>query len=288
MADESKVPFLNEAIPRQVVHEGAALGPLYLGDFIHSPQDEMLGDAPPIRFTAELSDGRALPSGCICTSEGLLTGLPANGTHGQYTILVTADNGAGSFQTEFELTILERNLMEEGSSYFTHLKSRVWEALGNNLPLPEIQELFDRPLTVIEVYYLLQRFATLTIWDVYNLDPPSDKKLLTLPGVSEHYNVYDRGSCLVGAPKDLFSHERNLQDALQTAKAMAAEVFKRGWTIEFAGFDKMSRAGWVELQVLADRHGKSIEILHYQPSTNDFKLYEKEVAAAGITPQKGA
>jgi len=37
-----------------------------------------------------------------------------------------------------------------------------------------------------------------------------------------------------------------------------------------------------------EQYGKSIEILHYQPTTADFKLFEKEVQAAGIAPQRGA
>src|SRR6202044_861685 len=119
----------------------------------------------------------------------------------------------------------------------------------------------------------------LAIWDVYNLESAGDKIPLSLPGVSPYYQIYDRGSCLVGAPKDLFSHQRTLADALQTAKVMATEVYKRGWTIEFAGFNKMVRAAWIELQILGDRQGKQLEILHYTPSAADINVYTAESKA---------
>lgn len=279
-------PILIEPIPPQVVHEGSPYGPLNLNYYIQSPDEE----SGKVRFSAETENGNPLPQGVICTSDGLLSGIPAKGTQGfyEFTIFAENDSSALPLKVAFPFTILEKTALDEGSQYFTSLKSQVWLALGKNLPLPEISDLFNRPLTAVEVYYLLQRFATLTIWDVYNLDPPGDKKLIQLEGASKHYVVYDRGSCLVGHPKDLFTYERTLQDALLTAKAMAREVHNRGWTIEFAGFEKMTRAAWVELQVLADRTGKSLEILHFHPTLSDFKLYENETKAVTPTPGRSA
>ncbi|MBV8802692.1 MAG: hypothetical protein JO131_06995, partial [Gammaproteobacteria bacterium] len=132
-------------------------------------------------------------------------------------------------------------------------------------------------LTAVEIYYLMQRFATLTIFDVYNLDPPGKPILLNLPGASPHYNIYDRGSCIVGTPKELFSHERTLEDALVTAKVMAREVHKRGWTLELVGFQKMMRATWVEMQVLGKKTGNYLDVLHYTPTNYDQRLYEAEL-----------
>lgn len=263
------LPQLLQSILPQVVTEGAPFGPLDLNDFICSPDEE----SGIIYFSAEQADGQPLPPGFICTADGMISGIPQ--VSGSYTITVIAKNDMGEFTTQFPLTVVEKQ-SAEGYLYATDLKSKVWEALGNNLPLPEMGDLFNRPLSAIEIYYLLQRYATLTIWDVYNLDPPGEKKLIDV-GASEHYHVYDRGSCIIGAPKDLFTYERTLADALHTAKAMAREAYNRGWTIEFAGFNKMVRAGWVELQVLSDLYGKSIEILHFQPTEADIKLYEAEV-----------
>jgi hypothetical protein len=264
------VPQLVEALYPLVVTEGAPLGPIQLTSFLQS-----FAEDGPLHFTVQLEDGRALPAGLIGTSDGIVSGIPAQGTAGSYTVLVIAKNDVGESTHTFPLTILEKHAAEQ-YEFTANLKSQVWEALGKNLPLPEIGDLFARPLSPVEIYYLLQRYATLTIWDVYNLDPPSDKKIIDV-GASPHYNVYDRGSCLIGAPKDLFSYERTLEDALMTAKAMSREVYNRGWTIEFAGFNKMIRAGWVEIQILSEIYNKPLEILHFNPTEADFKLYEAEV-----------
>ncbi len=271
---------LVKTIPAQVVNIGATYGPLQLKDFIQSDA----GKGGNIRFQAELQGGAPLPNGLICTSDGMINGIALADTEGSYRVVInTTNEEMETFSVEFDLTIKPRLTMDE-SQIFKRLKTEVWEALGKNLPLPEMTDILNRPITAIEIYYLLQRFATLTIWDVYNLDYPSEKQLLTLPGVSSHYRVYDRGCCIVGAPKDLFSHERTPEDALQTARAMAAEVHKRGWAIEFAGFDKMVRAAWVELQHLGDKAGKVIDIFHYKPSPEDLKVYVNQAKTRGMTP----
>ncbi len=277
-------PVLIKAIPPQVVNEGASLGPLNLNDFIQSPDAE----SGAVQFVAELSDGKSLTKGLICTSNGTLSGIAAPGTQGVYEVVISANNASGTPLTaKLTLTIKERIRIDEGYQYFTDLKSRVWEALGQDLPLPEIGNWVDRPLTIVEIYYLMQRFATLTIWDVYNLETPSDKTILQLEGASPHYQIYDRGSCLVGAPKDLFSYERTLEDALHTARVMAREVYKRGWTVELAGFNKMARASWVEIQLLGSAHGKPLEILHYEPTEADQKLYQRAREKAQLSATKG-
>lgn len=274
----AKPPLLIKPIPPQIINEGAAFGPLNLNDYIASPAEE----SGPIRFMAELSTGAPLPKGLICTQSGTISGIPGEGTQGSYDILAVAENLSGTPLTaEFKLTIKERIVLE-GKDFLGDIKSRVWEALGKDLPIPEMAELFDRPISPIEIYYLLQRWATLTIWDVYNLDAPGEKKLLTLEGSSPHYVVYDRGSCIIGAPKDLYSHERTLEDALQTARAMAREIYKRGWVIEFAGFDKMVRGAWVELRHLADKYGKEIEVLHYSPGPEDVRVYTTQTKTPGF------
>lgn len=271
-----QLPVLIKPIPPQVVNEGAAFGPLNLNDHIQSSKEEK----SPLQFSAELSDGRSLPQGLICTESGTLGGIPASGTEGFYEVLVYAKNPlGGEFSVTVQLTIKERISMLEGHQYFTDLKAKIWEALGDNAPIPEIESLLDRPLTLVEVYYLIQQFATMTIWDVHNLDLPGENIKLKLEDSSPHFNVYDRGSCLVGAPVDLFSHQRTLEDALITARAMAREAYKRNWTVELTGFNKMVRATWVEIQILSAKHGKPLEVLHYEPTDADQKLYRAEEQA---------
>lgn len=265
-------PILIKPIPPQVVNEGAAWGPINLNEFIQSPNPE---DGV-VHFLAELINGASLPNGLICTDNGTLSGIPAANTQGTYDVLIVAENDSGlPFTTQFQLTIKERIAIET-VDIVGNLKSRVWEALGKDLPIPDIGDIFNRPITAIEIYYLLQRWATITVWDVYNLDAPGEKILLELKDSSEHYNVYDRGSCIIGAPKDLYSHKRTLADALQTSRAIAREVYKRGWAIEFAGFDKMVRAAWVELQLLGEQFGKPIDIYHFEPSADDLKVFSAQ------------
>lgn len=282
MADQPTLK-LHKPIPAQVVNEGAKFGPLMLTDFIEAgtPENKTY-------FRAELSNGQPLPKGLICTTEGVIDGIAADGTQGVYKVKVTAVNDeAEEFAAEFDFTIKSRitmNREDAQSEIIRTLKAEIWEALGKDLPAPEFKELLNRPITAVEVYHLLQRFATLTIWDVYNLDYPGKLVPLQLEGMSKHYNIYDRGCCLVGSPKDLFSHERTLEDALQTARVMAREVYNRGWVIEFAGFDKMVRSAWVELQILSDTLGKSLQILHYSPSPEDLRAYQKESEAKGPAP----
>ncbi|RDI46933.1 Ig domain-containing protein [Aquicella lusitana] len=269
-------PVLVNPIPAQVVNEQAAFGPFDLKQFIQVAE----GSAP-ARFQGELSDGQALPKGLICTEDGIITGIPAKDTHGNYEILITAQNEEGSAQANFILTI-KPSLSSSASEYADQIKAQVWQALGQNLPLPDLGEMYERPITMEDIYYLVERWGLLTMWDAFNLEPPGEKHLLTLEGVSPHYNVYDRGSCLVGCPKDLFSYERTIEDGLQTARAMAREVYKRNWTIEMAGLNKMMRAAWVEIQRLGDKYGKQLEVINFTPNSEDIKAYTTQVKMRGM------
>ncbi len=267
---------LVKPIPNQVINESASYGPFDLKQFI-----QVAEGVKPLRFRAEVKGGAALPKGMICTSDGIITGIPAKDTLGNYEIVIHAESDQGSTQATFVMTI-KPSFAGDEVGYIDKLKAQVWEALQQHLPAPELAEMLNQPITKLDVYYLLERWGILTIWDAFNLDPPGEKKLLTLEGVSKHYQVYDRGSSLIACPKDLFSHERTIADGLQTARAIAREVYKRGWTIEMAGLDKMVRAAWVEVQVLGDQHGKPLEIINFTPTPEDVRLYANEAAIKGV------
>ena len=265
-------PVCVKSIPNLVAFEAASFGPVDLKQFIQSPVGS--GD---IRFAGELANGAAFPPGLICTENGLISGMPAKGTMGEYSLVITAKNDADVALTVDISLIIRQKLGMDDPAFLNSLKSQIWQALGENAPVPELADFWDRPITASEIYYLLQRYAVLTIWDVFNLEVPGKLVPLQLEGNSSHYHIYDRGSCLVAAPKDLFSHARNLEDALQAARAMSREVYRRGWTIELAGFNKMAKAAWVELQHLGDKHGKKLEILHFEPTSSDLKLYQNTI-----------
>src|SRR5689334_627174 len=112
-------PILIKPIPSQVVNEGAAFGPFNLTDFIQSPDAE----SGVLRFQAELANGNALMTGLICTSNGIVSGIPAKGTEGEYQIKITAQNDAeASLQTEFNLSIKSRAAFATDED-FTKLKA---------------------------------------------------------------------------------------------------------------------------------------------------------------------
>lgn len=275
MSEQPQAPILIKEIPAQIVNEGGTFGPIDLSQFIESP-NEMSG---PVRFFAELSDGRALPDGLICTTDGWISGIPAKGTQGSYEVILVAENESGiPLNIQFELTIKERIKLNQASE-LTQMKAKVWEALEQGFPIPEIAELLSMPLKPEDIRYLVERFAVFTIWDVFNLDPPSEKHVLSIAGLNRHYEIYDCGSCLIGAPKDLFSHERTMQDSYQMARIMAQEAYKRGWTVEFSGIDQVMRAAWVELQHLSELHGKKINIISFNAQPRDIKLLETTAEA---------
>lgn len=262
-------PVLIKDIPDQIVNEMASFGPLDLKPFFQSDN--------PIQFSAELKNGQALMTGMILTGDGILTGIPAKDSQGLYEIIITASNEQGSTQATLVLTI-KPTLATNETAYIDKLKAQVWEAVEQQLPIPQLGELLALPITKLDIYYILERWGTLTIWDAFNLDPPHEKHLLTLEGASEHYYVYDRGSSLIMCPKDLFSHERTLKDGIQTAKALAREIYKRDWTIEMAGLDVWTRAAWVEFQRLGDLHSRHIEIINYQPTNEEIRVYHDQVS----------
>ena len=271
-------PVLVKPIPAQVINEQAAYGPFDLKQYIEVQEGGTAG----LHFQAELSDGQSLPQGLICTSDGLITGIPAKGTEGHYEIIVTVKNEAGLIKASFTFAI-KPSLLNTGAEYADRLKAEIWEAIEKNLPLPGgLEEVLGRAITPIEIYYLLERFGILKIWDAFNLDPPHELKLLSLEGVSKHYHVYDRGSCLVAVPKDIFSHERTMLDGLQTARAVAREAFARNWTVELVGLDKLVRAAWVELQLLSEQYGRTLDIVNFDPTSHDIWLYNIQQQTRGL------
>lgn len=259
-------PVLVQPIPNQVVNELAAYGPFDLKEYIQAT-----AGSPNITFSAQIKDGSALPKGLICTSDGIITGIPSKATQGNYEIVIHAENADGRLEATMIFAI--KPGITTDPNFLEKLKSQIWEAVDKKLPIPEFAELTNLPLNQQDIWYLLERFGMIKIWDAFNLTPPGDPIPIELEGVSPHYQVYDRGSCLVAAPKELFSHERTLEDGLQTARAMAREVYKRDWTVELVGFIKYTRAAWIEIQHQGDTHGKRLEVINYTPSTADVNLY---------------
>jgi len=270
-------PRLINPIPQQVINELAGFHPFELQSFFESET--------PMRFSAEQTNGEPLPKGMICTGNGSLTGIPAKDTVGTYQIRVIAKNEVGETAAEFNLIIRESLVNAETGTALEELKAQIWQAADKNLPIPDLSELLNRDITPIEIYYLLERWAMLKIWDAFNLETPGPLNEITLQEASKHYAIYDRGSCLVAVPRDLYSYERTTEDAFRTARALAKEAFSRGWTMDLVGLDKLTRVAWAEVQRLNQIYGRNLEVVNYNVSDRDVRLFNEIMRhEAGITP----
>lgn len=274
--------------------------------------EDMAGDDPIVGllYDIEIEEGNDLPFDLDYTITGEMYGQarPPALEGSPYQIQVTVSNGADTpLITTFELEILpglpeqdewsvdetladefsdEATLSAEEQSellkslkeqsekegVFTEDKQAIWQAILQGQTPPELQALIDRPISHQEIYYLLSRMAYFVIWDAQNPAPAGLLYALALKEASEHFNVYDRGSCIVATPKQLFDHDRTLLHAVKTAQAMAREVFQRGWVVEFGGFDKMVRAAWIEFELLSQQHAKPVQYSYFQPSSHDIEI----------------
>lgn len=262
-------PVLKSPIPAQAVNERAAFGPFDLSDYFEASESEL-------HFVAQLPDGSGLPKGMICLDNGIVTGIPAKGTRGEYAIQVEVSNDDGDLQATFNLNIMPAILEKDSQEYFDDLKQRVWQALDQNLPIPDISDLLGRDVTPLEVYLLLERWATIKIYNVADLSAPGAKQELKLEGMSDAYVAYDRGSCLVASPRDIFSDKHTIADGIKAAQALAREAYKREWAVELIGFDKLTRAAWIEVQHLIEQHKKPMDVMNYEPTVHDLQVYRQQ------------
>ena len=279
----------------------------YIQNNLPESDDDVPGDTSAgLLYTVE-TEGGLLPFDLDYTITGTIYGKcrPPALERSPYRVMVTVSNGTGeSLTTDFELEVLpalrpedewspdttiadefeqsiqmdeeeERALLEalqedsEKQDPFTEEKRAIWEAIIQGQSIPELKELMDRPISHQEIYYLLSRISYFVIWDANNSAPAGELRALALKGASEMFHVYDRGSCIVATPKQLFDHNRTLRQGVDTAQAMAKEVFQRGWRVEFGGFDKMVRAAWVEFELLSQKFGKPVSYSYFQPSPQD-------------------
>ncbi len=273
-----------------------------------SPSDNDEGLSAGMLYSVGLDNDDPLPPGLDYTITGQIYGQLGREAlaNSPYLMSVSVSNGAiEPLEISFELEVLpalrpeeeysidqalkeefadqliltaeeERELFntlkeqeEKIIGQFTEERQAMWQAVLDGQSIPEIESLLNRSVTHQEVYYLLARMAYFVIWDASNPAPAGKLYPLSLIATDKHFHIYDRGSCLVATPKHLFDHNRTLLHAVKVAQAMAHEVFKRGWTVEFGGFDKMVRAAWIELELLAQKHEKPVRYSYFNPSPHD-------------------
>jgi hypothetical protein len=173
-------------------------------------------------------------------------------------------------------------LGRKNSEELNLLQQSVWQALSEGKPhAADLKELSERGVTPLEVNHLLERWATLTLYDAFTVEPPGVKKPLELVGASEHYLVYDRGPCILLGPKNLFCHERTFADGMKTVEAASDEVFKRNWAVDLVGYYIWQRVAWVRLQCLALQNGCGVQVLGFQPAVQDHRIVKQKVMHVG-------
>ncbi|HCU05027.1 MAG: hypothetical protein A2X77_06130 [Gammaproteobacteria bacterium GWE2_42_36] len=260
-------------------NEGSELTPIDLKTLINNPSNE------PLTFALELSTGGELPAGLTCTAEGIIQGTPAIGTHQDvpYDIVVVAQAAtteplvfaiqllilaSESNQNNAEYTITEAVDIVDELAFKNY-----WQSVMENLDLPDLETLLTRKITKSELYYLLERFATFTVWNADDLRLAVDGKAIEINGASSLFQVYDFEVALVASPKDLYATNRTLADCVQTARAMIQEAHHRKWNVELTGYDKMIRAAGIEAarlnKIMADY---TMEIENYELTDADFEI----------------
>lgn len=137
----------------------------------------------------------------------------------------------------------------------------------------------NRPVNKADVYYLLQLFFPLKVWNAFDFSKPKSYTEIQIPGQSPHFRIVDGGSCFIMHPRELFSHERTQLDGIQTAKALASFIHSKMWTVEMAGFEKGQRAFWVQWQHNNIQKDAEYEILRYNPKKQDLDVYHNEAEA---------
>lgn len=278
MPNSKKISLKNDTLPIIVTVEGREMEPFEINNYLDNPNNKT------IEVTAALANGSPLPKGLKCSDDGKITGKPLKGTAAEQpynvNIIVRDKSGVGAIFP----ALLKIHTDE---SYQEDIKKRddlanYWERLQQGLPLPNIEEILNRKISKSDIYWLLGRFATLTVWNGDDLSSPQDGKIIIIKGASDKFNVYEfyndnrQAVAIVTSPKELFDHDRTMADAIQTAKAMAHNIKERGWNCEMAGFGIMTVALWMEVQHLnsiATEDQKKIDIYHYHPSDRAYYLY---------------
>lgn len=217
-------------------------------------------------FTMDAINGGDLPGGVDLDQLGVLRGVPMMGTSAGSPYKVVVDINDEDLHLPLEIHVGEQ-LRPDQISY---RKGKIWKAFDDGETIPEdILEFVERPITKQDVYHLLERYASFTLWNADDMRLAENGNRIKINGSSDKFQVFDFDVCLVATPKDLFDSQRTLQDALVTARAMTREVHRRRWNVEFGGFDRMAYAGWLEVQTLNSKSRHKMTIKNYTPPGMD-------------------
>lgn len=213
-------------------------------------------------FYLDVVNGGTLPDGVTLGDDGVLRGVPRMGTSISSPFNIVVDVNDESYQVPLELRVGAQLRPEDISGR----QGKIWKALHESGQMPaEFMEFVDRPISKLDVYHLVERFATFTVWNADDRQLATTGKAIKVREGNDKFTVYDFDVCLVSTPKDLFADNRTLKDAYQTARSMVREAHRRRWHVEFGGFDKMANMAWADVQELNARSRHKMEIRNYTP-----------------------
>lgn len=239
---------LKNLVPVIFGSEDSEIFPVQLSEFVETEEGAT------VEFSLDTFEGSVLPEGIVLTTNGQITGSPVadSARFKPYECVVVAKTSKIDFIKIPVTFVIYQPIMiedkEERLLAIYNVFEAFWEEFENESPLPDIASILERDVTPQDIYYMLGRFSTLIVWNADDPSTPGEGKIITLPGVSDKFNVYDFGQSLVATPKHLFDMQRGLKDAIITSKAVAEEVHKRKWNVDITGYDKMVSALWVEIQ----------------------------------------
>lgn len=222
----------------------------------------------------DTAKGDALPEGITLDAKGVLRGSPRMGSSVSSPFHLQIDINDESCIQPIELRVGVQMNPEE----IEKRQLDIWQAFQEGRDLPQdFIELLERPVTKADIYHLIERYASFTVWNSDDMRLAKEGRKIKIRDVSDKYQIYDFDVCLVASPKDLLADDRSLKDALDTARGMVREVHRRRWNIELGGFDKMAMAAWYEVRELNDRSRHQMNIKNYTPPA--------EAARQGAKPE---
>lgn len=145
------------------------------------------------------------------------------------------------------------------------IANNIQQATGQNAQ-SILEDVFKRPPTQQEIYRLHERFASFIIWNGGDLRLADVGQKIDVKGVHETFEVYEFEVCFVAKPVALYSDDRGVSEAVQTAQALARMVHDREWNpVEFSGYDKMARAAWFQIQSLNMQRERQVNVSNFTP-----------------------
>ena len=217
-------------------------------------------------FYLDIANGDDLPEGISLGNDGVLRGSPRMGaTIGSpYKIVVDVNDEA--YQQPIDLHVGAQLRPED----IANRQGQIWRAFHDSDELPmDFVEFVERPISKLDVYHLVERFASFTIWNADDRSIAGEGRQIRIRESNDKFLIYDFEVCIVATPKDLFAGDRTLGDAVDTGRAMVREAHRRRWHVEFGGFDKMATQAWHEVQKLNNRSRHKMEIKNYTPTGVD-------------------